>query len=333
MPKAMQMDILIDDLEPELRMQVVATIPKTAEQAIQNAVHLQECLTGAVADKLRLYEGQYKKTGSDTIEQLASSLGRMIVALHNNSSKQGFMLRQAYDDDATDSDVPARLTDYVCEPFLESNACFLANQCFSEDYVPSTPEAEMYVVQMPTRPFRNPSFSKAATAKSLGGDKRKSDVASRSSGEESEALDKKKSKFNELSGNAVSAIQHAFKAFVEEVESSFLAAFNDHFGRDSRNKDQGRLLNRQKRRLTDDFSRQKCKGVPAGEVLKAASEYLAETLLYSYGLGSQGESTKLTVQNAAKAIIKAANKQSGEDNVQLDDLIEQLNSKRPTFMA
>ena len=151
MPKAMQMDILIDDLEPELRMQVVATIPKTAEQAIQNAVHLQECLTGAVADKLRLYEGQYKKTGSDTIEQLASSLGRMIVALHNNSSKQGFMLRQAYDDDATDSDVPARLTDYVCEPFLESNACFLANQCFSEDYVPSTPEAEMYVVQMPTR--------------------------------------------------------------------------------------------------------------------------------------------------------------------------------------
>ena len=123
-----------------------------------------------------------------------------------------------------------------------------------------------------------------------------------------------------------------FKAFVEGIESSFLAAFSDHFGRDARNTEHENLLKRQKRRLTDDFSRQKCKGFPAGEVLKAASKYLAETLLYSHGLGSQGESARLT-PNTAKAIIKAAYKQSGEDDAQLDDLIEQLNSKRPTVMA
>ena len=51
----------------------------------------------------------------------------MVIALHNNSSKQGFMLCQTYDDDATDCDVPAELTDYVCAPFLESDACFLAD--------------------------------------------------------------------------------------------------------------------------------------------------------------------------------------------------------------
>ena len=69
------------------------------------------------------------------------------------------------------------------------------------------------------------------------------------------------------------------------------------------------MLNRQKRRLTDDFSRQKCKGFPAGEVLKAASEYLAEILLYSYGLGSQGESTKLTVQNVSVELTRSRRSQ------------------------
>ncbi|KAA6421308.1 MAG: hypothetical protein FRX49_08794 [Trebouxia sp. A1-2] len=154
-------------------------------------------------------------------------------------------------------------------------------------------------------------------------------MAERFSDEESEAFDKKKSKSSDLSGG----MHDGFKAFVEGIESSFLAAFSDHFGRDARNTEHENLLKRQKRRLTDDFSRQKCKGFPAGEVLKAASKYLAETLLYSHGLGSQGESARLTVQNTAKAIIKAAYKQSGEDDAQLDDLIEQLNSKRPTVMA
>ncbi|DBA65568.1 TPA: hypothetical protein ACH3X2_003129 [Trebouxia sp. C0005] len=147
----MKMDVLIDNLEPKLRMQVVATIPRTLEQAIQNAVYLQERLTGAVADKLRLYEEQHKNTGSDTIEQFASSLDRMRTALQHNFSKQGFMLCQGHDDDATDYDVPAGLTNYVCAPFLESDACFLADRCFDADYVPSTPEAEVYAVQMPTR--------------------------------------------------------------------------------------------------------------------------------------------------------------------------------------
>ena len=40
-------------------------------------------------------------------------------------------------------------------------------------------------------------------AKSLGGDKRKSDVAGRASGEESEAFDKKNSKFSKLSGVSI----------------------------------------------------------------------------------------------------------------------------------
>ncbi|KAA6426036.1 MAG: hypothetical protein FRX49_03888 [Trebouxia sp. A1-2] len=93
-------------------------------------------------------------------------------------------------------------------------------------------------------------------------------------------------------------VKDAIKACVEEIECSFLATFDNHFGRDARNKEHERLLNRQKRRLTDDFSRQKCREFPAGEVLKAASAHLAETLLYSYDLSSQGDQThSLGLQN------------------------------------
>ena len=41
-PDAMKSDILLDNLTPSLQIQVVATIPKTMEEVIANAIYLED---------------------------------------------------------------------------------------------------------------------------------------------------------------------------------------------------------------------------------------------------------------------------------------------------
>ncbi|KAL0038143.1 hypothetical protein WJX79_004603 [Trebouxia sp. C0005] len=48
--------------------EVVATIPKTLEQVIENAIYLEERAVGVVTDRLKLWDQQHKCNSSDPIE-------------------------------------------------------------------------------------------------------------------------------------------------------------------------------------------------------------------------------------------------------------------------
>ena len=131
----------------------------------------------------------------------------------------------------------------------------------------------------------------------------------------------------------VSDMRDRLKGFLDNIEAAYIATFNDNYGHSLRDKDRERQLSRQKRSLTEDFCKQKCTGYPAGETIKAVCNYMAETILHSYGLGSKDESLRLTIQNAARAVVKAAQQEQGQDEMSLELLIELLEAKQPEFMS
>ncbi|DBA66348.1 TPA: hypothetical protein ACH3X2_002337 [Trebouxia sp. C0005] len=77
------MDILIGNLKPALRAQVVATIPKTLEQVIENAIYLEERAVGVVTDRLKLWDQQHKCNSSDPIEQSTTEADRIHPRRHS----------------------------------------------------------------------------------------------------------------------------------------------------------------------------------------------------------------------------------------------------------
>ena len=87
-PEAMKSDILIDNLKPSLRTQVVATIPETMDEVITNAIYLEERATGAVANRLKVWEQHQTRSSSDSVERITKSMERMTMALNNNYNRQ-----------------------------------------------------------------------------------------------------------------------------------------------------------------------------------------------------------------------------------------------------
>ncbi|DBA71429.1 TPA: hypothetical protein ACH3X2_011228 [Trebouxia sp. C0005] len=85
-PGAMKIDIriLIDNLKPALHAQVEATIPKTLEQVVENAVYLEKQAVGAVTDRLKLWEQQHKSNSSDPIERITKFMEKVTLAMNNN---------------------------------------------------------------------------------------------------------------------------------------------------------------------------------------------------------------------------------------------------------
>ncbi|DBA83530.1 TPA: hypothetical protein ACH3X2_006453 [Trebouxia sp. C0005] len=90
-PDAMKSDILTDNLKPSLRTQVVATIPRTMQQVIDNATYLEERANGAVADRLKRWDQQQHRSSSDPVERITKSMEKMTLALNNNFNRQGPM--------------------------------------------------------------------------------------------------------------------------------------------------------------------------------------------------------------------------------------------------
>ncbi|KAA6420403.1 MAG: hypothetical protein FRX49_09565 [Trebouxia sp. A1-2] len=87
-PDAMKSDILTDNLKPSLRTQVVATIPRTMQQVIDNATYLEERANGAVADRLKRWDQQQHRSSSDPVERITKSMEKMTLALNNNFNRQ-----------------------------------------------------------------------------------------------------------------------------------------------------------------------------------------------------------------------------------------------------
>lgn len=172
-PEAMKSDILIDNLKPNLRTQVIATIPKTIEEVSANAIYLEERATEAVAKRLKMWEQQRTQISSDPVERMTRSMERMALALHNNYNRKGARYDdspnqllhddssptgtprndlvqcwkcQEYGHRAADCIQPTASTNYACANLLGTHTCnFVDIHPESDDYTPSTPEAELYV--------------------------------------------------------------------------------------------------------------------------------------------------------------------------------------------
>ena len=52
-PEALKRDLLLDNLKPSLRTQVLASIPTTMQDVIANALFLEERASGAATERLR----------------------------------------------------------------------------------------------------------------------------------------------------------------------------------------------------------------------------------------------------------------------------------------
>ncbi|KAA6425797.1 MAG: hypothetical protein FRX49_04172 [Trebouxia sp. A1-2] len=93
-PGAMKIDIriLIDNLKPALRAQVEATIPKTLEQAVENAVYLEKQAVGAVTDRLKLWEQQHKSNSSDPIERITKFMEKRAPKNRTAFTPEGIQL-------------------------------------------------------------------------------------------------------------------------------------------------------------------------------------------------------------------------------------------------
>ena len=65
-PDAMKQDLMLDNLKPSLRKQVVATIPKTLEEVISNATYLEERANGLSSEKVKAWEKEHSHKRMDT---------------------------------------------------------------------------------------------------------------------------------------------------------------------------------------------------------------------------------------------------------------------------
>lgn len=83
-PEVLKRNLLIDNLKPSLRKQVVSSIPTTIEQVITNAVFLEETAVGIPSEKIKGWEQQRRRSKTDAIDHITKSMDKTTLALSNN---------------------------------------------------------------------------------------------------------------------------------------------------------------------------------------------------------------------------------------------------------
>ena len=87
-PDVLKRDLLLDNMKPSLRKQVMTSIP-TIEEVIANALYLEERAAGATPQKTVQREQQRSSTRTDPIERLTKSMEKMSMVLYNCFHRQG----------------------------------------------------------------------------------------------------------------------------------------------------------------------------------------------------------------------------------------------------
>ena len=88
-PEAMQRDLMLDNLKPSLRRQVLASIPTTIEQVIANATFLESKAVGISPEKTKTWEQQHTSAKQDPVDRITRSMEKMTPAMSNNFNRQG----------------------------------------------------------------------------------------------------------------------------------------------------------------------------------------------------------------------------------------------------
>ena len=88
-PDVLKRDLLLDNMKPSLRKQVMTSIPTTVEEVIANALFLEERAAGATPEKTKQREQQRYSSRMDLIERLTKSMEKMSMVLYNCFHRQG----------------------------------------------------------------------------------------------------------------------------------------------------------------------------------------------------------------------------------------------------
>lgn len=180
-PEVLKRNLLIDNLKPNLRKQVVSSIPTTIEQVITNAIFLEETAVGVMSEKIKGWEQQRSHSKTDAIDRITKSMDKMTIALSNNFSRQNDQHPvplnrppapprpqrdpgngpmqcwkcQGYGHKAIDCNNAPRATNYARANLLESHVHDQYNRGSDhDDYTPSTIEAQIYAAGGRTGPMQ-----------------------------------------------------------------------------------------------------------------------------------------------------------------------------------
>ena len=80
-PDAMKRDLLLQNLKPQLRKQVIVSIPSTMDDVIKNATFLEDKFTGRTAEKVKAWQQHTKSTPADPVDRLAEAMDKLSLGL------------------------------------------------------------------------------------------------------------------------------------------------------------------------------------------------------------------------------------------------------------
>ena len=167
-PEPMKRDLLLENLKPALRKQVITSIPNTIDEVITNARFSEEKANGVTPEKLNQWEQQRNNSKGDQVDCLTKAMDKMSIAFTNRQpfppsrpprnpdvSIMQCWKCQGMGHEAVDCPKQARTANYARANLLESHtqASYERAPDF-DDYTPSTAEALVYAAGGRTGPLQ-----------------------------------------------------------------------------------------------------------------------------------------------------------------------------------
>ena len=166
-PEAMKRDLMLDNLKPSLRRQVLASIPTTIEQVIANATFLEDKVVGISLEKIKTWEQQRTNAKQDPVDRITRSMEKMTLAMSNNFNRQEpprapprgppaqaqpprdpssiqCWKCQSFGHKAADCKGAVKPSNYMTAHLLEAQASPENDDSDNDGYTPATIEAQVY---------------------------------------------------------------------------------------------------------------------------------------------------------------------------------------------
>ena len=175
-PDVLKRNLLIDNMKPSLRTQILNSIPTTVEQVIENALFLEETAATVISEKIRGWEQQSSNSKLDPIDRITKAMDKLTLALSGDPDRQNEYSRVSRDRSHVpqssqidfragpvqycqgygheDADCDSMPSNDVGTNLLESTCDRHHNTLGGDDCTPTTPEAQEYAKRLESRDWR-----------------------------------------------------------------------------------------------------------------------------------------------------------------------------------
>ena len=169
-PEVLKRNLLIDNMKPSLRKQVLSSIPTTIEHVIENALFLEDTAAPVTSEKIRGWEQQSSHSKLDPVDRITKAMDKLTLALSGNCDRQSEYSRVSLDRSRVpkssqidfragpvqycqgygheDADCDSMPSNDVGTKLLESTCDRYHNTLGSDDCTPTTPEAQEYAKRL-----------------------------------------------------------------------------------------------------------------------------------------------------------------------------------------